>query len=64
MIGFEYPPGSGRLALYDEDEAALVRAIVRTLERGAVTPAEFRRQVEIIHDAKMLGHRIGPAPAG
>ena len=58
MVRFEYPPGSGRSALYDDYEAELMRAFARALDAGWIGREEFRNQVRLVHEAKMLGYRI------
>lgn len=56
----EWPPGSGVVGEYGDEELRLMRALLRQREQGLITRDEFEGQVETIHalialDARLVG---------
>lgn len=53
MTLFEWPPLSGRIANYSEDELQYIREFFRQKERGEITEGECSRQIGHCHDLKV-----------
>lgn len=49
----EWPPNSGRSALYEDHELDFMRRLREQCEAGEITKAELRKQVDVIHDLKV-----------
>lgn len=49
----EWPPNSGRKAVYEDHEIAAMTALREQAERGEITAAELRNQVDVMHALKV-----------